>query len=229
MAYQKIQDLQVSDQPRQILYSQGKELLRVEDVLAILIGTGIRKHSALDLARDILRRVDGDLNLLGRWGLDEFRLIKGIGLAKAAVLVAALELGRRRMEYVARQTVEVVRTSNDASRLLKPHLADLNHEEFWVIFLNRAARLIKMECISRGGLAGTVVDTKLIMKSALQLQASSLILAHNHPSGQLSPSQADRIITQKLIAAASSLDTIIADHLILNSSNFISFADEGWL
>ncbi len=229
MAYQKIQDLQVSDQPRQILYAQGKDLLRVEEVLAILIGTGIRERSALDLAREILHHVKGDLNLLGRWGLDEFQRVKGIGQAKAAVLVAALELGRRRMEFVAMQSVEVVRSSSDAYQLLKPHLADLNHEEFWVIYLNRAARLIKKECVSRGGLAGTVVDSKLILKAALQLQASSLILAHNHPSGQLSPSQADKLVTQKLVSAADSLDMIISDHLILNSSSYVSFADEGWL
>ena len=229
MAYQKIQDLQISDQPRQILYAQGKDLLRVEEVLAILIGTGIRERSALDLAREILHQVEGDLNLLGRWGLAEFQRVKGIGQAKAAVLVAALELGRRRMEFVALQSVEVVRSSRDAYQLLKPHLSDLNHEEFWVIYLNRAARLIKKECVSRGGLAGTIVDSKLIMKAALQLQASSLILAHNHPSGQLNPSQADKHVTQKLISAAGSLDMIISDHLILTSTSYISFADEGWL
>ncbi|MEY4646319.1 MAG: hypothetical protein RIQ98_155 [Bacteroidota bacterium] len=229
MAYQKIHDLQVSEQPRQILYAQGKDLLRVEEVLAILIGTGIRERSALDLAREILQHVEGDLNLLGRWGLIEFQRVKGIGQAKAAVLVAALELGRRRMEFVAMQSVEVVRSSMDAYQLLKPHLADLNHEEFWVIYLNRAARLIKKECVSRGGLSGTVVDSKMILKAALQLQASSLILAHNHPSGQLSPSQADKHVTQKLISAAGSLDMIISDHLILTSTSYVSFADEGWL
>jgi len=229
MAYQKIQDLQESDQPRQILYTQGKDQLRVEDVLAILIGTGIRECSALDLARAVLRQVNGDLNVLGRWGVDEFQRIRGIGRAKAAVLVAALELGRRRMEYVAMQSVEVIRTSKDAYQLLKPHLADLNHEEFWVIYLNRAARLIRKACVSRGGLSGTVVDSKLILKAALQLQASSLILAHNHPSGQLNPSHADKQVTQKLISAASSLDMIIADHLILNGTSYVSFADEGWL
>ncbi len=229
MTYQRIQDLLVSDQPRQILYSQGKELLRVEDVLAILIGTGIRDASALDLAREIVKRVDGDLHVLGRWGIAEFRQVKGIGQAKAAVLVAAMELGRRRMDYVARQSVEVVRSSVDAFHLVRPHLADLNHEEFWVLYLNRAARLIRKECVSRGGMAGTVVDAKLILKSALQFQASTLILAHNHPSGQLSPSQADKQVTQKLILAAESLDMIIADHLILNASSYVSFADEGWL
>ena len=202
MTYQKIQDLQVADQPRQILYTQGKELLRLEDILAILIGTGIRDKSALDLAREILFQVEGDVSVLGRWGFNEFQRIKGIGRAKAAVLVAALELGRRRMEFIATQSIEAVRTSKEAYQHFKPHLEDLNHEEFWVLYLNRAARLIKKECVSRGGLSGTVVDSKLILKSALQLQASTLILAHNHPSGQLNPSQADKLITQKLITAA---------------------------
>ena len=229
MSYQKIHDLLASERPREILFTKGRETLRLEDILAILIGTGIRDHSALDLAREMMRQVDGDLALLGRWGLPEYRKIKGIGKAKAAVLVAAMELGRRRMEYVATTTIESVRNSKDAFELFKPHLSDLNHEEFWVIYLNRAARLLKKECVSRGGTAGTVVDIKLIFKAALHLQASSLILAHNHPSGQLHPSVADKNLTNRMIDAAKSLDMLIADHLIVNSHTYVSFADEGWM
>lgn len=229
MTYQKIQDLLESDRPREILFSKGRETLRLEEILAILIGSGIRDHSALDLAREMLRQVDGDLAMLGRWGLPEYRKIKGIGAAKAAVLVAAMELGRRRMDYTANSTVDRVRQSADAYDLLKSHLADLVHEEFWVIYLNRAARMIKKECISRGGIAGTVVDIKLILKSAIHLQASSLILAHNHPSGHLQPSEADKQLTNRMLAAAKSVDMLVADHLIISASAYVSFADEGWL
>ncbi|MFD3275927.1 RadC family protein [Aquirufa echingensis] len=229
MTYQKIQDLLESDRPREILFSKGRETLRLEEILAILIGSGIRDHSALDLAREMLRQVDGDLAMLGRWGLPEYRKIKGIGAAKAAVLVAAMELGRRRMDYTANSTVDRVRQSADAYDLLKSHLSDLVHEEFWVIYLNRAARMIKKECISRGGIAGTVVDIKLILKSAIHLQASSLILAHNHPSGHLQPSEADKQLTNRMLAAAKSVDMLVSDHLIISASTYVSFADEGWL
>jgi DNA repair protein RadC len=229
MAYQKIQDLLAEDRPREILFSKGRETLRLEEILAILIGTGIRDHSALDLAREMIHQVDGDVAKLGRWGLSDYRKIKGIGYAKAAVLVAAMELGRRRMDYQAHVTVDRIRQSADAYDLLKSHLADLIHEEFWVIYLNRAARMIKKECISRGGIAGTVVDIKLILKSAIHLQASSLILAHNHPSGQLQPSEADKQLTNRMLVAAKSLDMLVADHLILNASTYVSFADEGWI
>lgn len=229
MAYQKIQDLLAEDRPREILFSKGRETLRLEEILAILIGTGIRDHSALDLAREMIHQVGGDVAKLGRWGLSDYRKIKGIGYAKAAVLVAAMELGRRRMDYQAHVTVDRIRQSADAYDLLKSHLADLIHEEFWVIYLNRAARMIKKECISRGGIAGTVVDIKLILKSAIHLQASSLILAHNHPSGQLQPSEADKQLTNRMLVAAKSVDMLVADHLIINASTYVSFADEGWI
>jgi DNA repair protein RadC len=229
MAYQKIQDLLAEDRPREILFSKGRETLRLEEILAILIGTGIRDHSALDLAREMIHQVEGDVAKLGRWGLSDYRKIKGIGYAKAAVLVAAMELGRRRMDYQAHVTVDRIRQSADAYDLLKSHLADLIHEEFWVIYLNRAARMIKKECISRGGIAGTVVDIKLILKSAIHLQASSLILAHNHPSGQLQPSEADKQLTNRMLVAAKSVDMLVADHLIINASTYVSFADEGWI
>ncbi len=229
MAHQKIQDLVASDRPREILASKGRELLRLEEILAILIGTGIRDHSALDLAREMMRQVDGDLALLGRWGLPEYCKIKGIGEAKATVLVAAMELGRRRMDFTAQSTVDRIRQSVDAYDLLKAHLSDLPHEEFWVIYLNRAARVIKKECISRGGITGTVVDIKLILKSAIHLQASSLILAHNHPSGHLHPSEADKQLTNRMLAAAKSVDMLVADHLIISASTYVSFADEGWM
>lgn len=229
MTQQRIQDLFVSDQPREILFKKGRDVLRTEEILAILIGTGIRDKSALHLARELLKEVDGDLSALSRWGLPEYSKIKGIGQAKAAVLIASMELGRRRVELTASSTVSRVRQSADAYDLLKSHLGDLNHEEFWVIYLNRAARLIKKECISRGGTAGTVVDIKLILKAALHVQASSLILAHNHPSGQLQPSEADKSLTRRMLDAARSVDIQVADHLILNANTYVSFADEGWL
>jgi DNA repair protein RadC len=229
MASRKIQDLLTSDQPREILLSKGRHVLRIDEILAILLATGTREKSALEIARELIYLVEGDLGVLGRWGLPEYRKIKGIGLAKAAVLIAAMELGRRRIDFVATTSVDSIRTSADAYLLLKSHLSDLGHEEFWVIYLNRAARVLKKECISRGGITGTIVDIKIIMKAALHLQASSLIIAHNHPSGQLQPSLADKQLTLRLVAAAISLDMTVADHLILNASTYVSFADEGWM
>jgi len=225
----KISALRVEERPREILVTQGKEFLRLEELLAILIGSGIPSLSALGIAQGILASIDFDLNQLGRFTIADFMNFKGIGRAKASILIAALELGRRRAAFHLPEDVPFIRSSKDSHQLLSPKFVDLGHEEFWVLHLNRAARLIKMERISTGGIAGTVVDVKMIFKSAIGQQASTLILAHNHPSGQKKPSQSDREITKKLIEAGKLFEITVADHLIFAGDSYVSFADEGWM
>ena len=225
----KISAMRVEERPREILATQGQEFLRVDELLAILIGSGIPSHSAISIAQAILTSIDFDLNRLGRFTFSDFRQFKGIGAARAAILIAALELGRRRINFLNPNEVPLIRNSTDAFHLIHSKFMDLSHEEFWVIHLNRAARLIKFERISTGGIAGTVVDVKMIFKSAIGFQTSTLILAHNHPSGQKQPSTADREITKKLVEAGKLFEITVADHLIVVSDSYVSFADEGWL
>jgi DNA repair protein RadC len=225
----KISALRVEDRPREILASQGKEFLRLEELLAILIGSGIPSLSALGIAQSILETIDFDLNRLGLFTTSDFMNFRGIGVARASILIAALELGRRRAAFHLPNDIPFVRSSKDAYDLFQPKFLDLGHEEFWVIHLNRAARLLKIERISTGGIAGTVVDVKMIFKSAIGQQASSLILAHNHPSGQKKPSQADRDITKKIVEAGRLFEIAVADHLIMAGNTYVSFADEGWM
>jgi DNA repair protein RadC len=225
----KISALRVEERPREILVSQGKEFLRLEELLAILIGSGIPSLSAIGIAQVILESIDFDLNQLGRFTIADFMKFRGIGRARASILIAALELGRRRASFRLPEDISSIRSSGDAFQLLKPKFLDLGHEEFWVLHLNRAARVIKLERISTGGIAGTVVDIKMIYKSAIALQASTLILAHNHPSGQKQASQSDREITKKLIEAGKLFEITVADHLIIAADSYVSFADEGWM
>lgn len=225
----KISALRVEERPREILAAQGKEFLRIEELLAILIGSGIPSLSAIGIAQVILNSIDFDLNQLGRFTMTDFMQFRGIGRARASILIAAMELGRRRASFLLPDEVPFIRSSKDAFQLFRPKFMDLGHEEFWVLHLNRAARLIKMERISTGGIAGTVVDVKMIFKSAIGQQASTLILAHNHPSGQKQPSQLDREITKKLIDAGRLFEITVADHLIMAADSYVSFADEGWM
>ncbi|MCZ2481092.1 RadC family protein [Aquirufa nivalisilvae] len=224
-----IKELKVEDRPREKLNLVGKDLLGVDELLAILIHSGIPNKSALQMANELLNSIGGNLSTLGRFSLHDFMKFKGMGKAKATMLVAAMELGRRRMSYEASQAVQVIQSSKDAYRLFHPHLFDLNHEEFWVMHLNRASSLLKMQRLSMGGVAGTSVDLKLLFKSALDTISSSLIIAHNHPSGQLKPSKADRELTQRIVEAGKMLDIQILDHLIITAQGYFSFADEGCL
>jgi DNA repair protein RadC len=226
---EKIKEIRLDERPRELMARMGKDTLRIDEILSLLIGSGIPNKSALDLSKDILNSIKGDLNKLGRFNQFDFMKFKGIGIAKSAVLVAALELGRRRMAFESTQRDDIILASKDAYNLLRPHLSDLGHEEFWIIHLNRASRLIKLEKFSVGGVAGTAVDIKLLFKSAIEQTSSAIILAHNHPSGQLQPSQADKVLTQKIIEAASLFEIHISDHLIVASENYFSFADEGIL
>ena len=225
----KISALRVEERPREILSSQGKEFLRLDELLAILIGSGLPSLSAIGIAQAILESIGSDLDRLGRFSVSDFTQFRGIGNAKASVLIAALELGRRRAAYLIPEDVPIIRSSQDAFRILYAKFMDIGHEEFWVIHLNRAARVLKLERISTGGLAGTVVDVKMIYKSAISLQSSTLILAHNHPSGQKQASKADREITHKIIEAGKLFEITVADHLILTGNSYVSFADSGWM
>lgn len=225
----KIKEIRLEERPRELMAIKGKDTLRIEEILSLLIGSGIPNKSALDLSKDILNSIQGDLNKLGRFNQFDFMKFKGIGKAKSSVLVAALELGRRRMVFEVTNQIDTILASKDAYNLLRPHLSDLSHEEFWIIHLNRASRLIKLEKFSVGGVAGTSVDLKLLFKSALEQTSSAIILAHNHPSGQLNPSTADKHLTKKIIEAAGLFEIQISDHLIVSSDTYFSFADEGIL
>lgn len=216
------------DRPREKLLLKGKASLSDAELLGILIATGIQNMTAVDIAKVILQSVQNDLNQLARLSVKDLAKFKGIGEAKAITIVSALELGRRKK---ATESVEKpkIRSSNDAYEVLRPYLSDLSHEEFWIILLNRANEVIKCEKVSSGGVSGTVADPKIIFKYALENLASAIILSHNHPSGNLSPSQADKDLTKKLKAAGNNLDIPVLDHLIFTDKTYFSFADEGIL
>ncbi|GAB2770045.1 DNA repair protein RadC [Rhabdobacter roseus] len=214
------------DRPREKLLLKGKAALTDAELIAILIGSGTVELSAVDVAKMILGSAGNNLNELARHGVKELTKIKGIGEAKAITIVAALELGRRRKESTMLRRRRIG-SSLDAYEEMKPYLLDKPHEEFWILLLNRANEVLRPVQISTGGVAGTVADPKMIFKHALEQLASSIILFHNHPSGNLSPSQADRDLTRKLKEAGRMLDLPVLDHLIFTDSGYYSFADEG--
>jgi len=216
------------DRPREKLLLKGRAALSDAELIAILLGSGTRDLSAVDLAKQILGSVGNDLHELGRLSVADLAKFRGIGEAKAISIVAALELGRRRREQEPRPRNRIT-GSRDAYEVMKPHLLDKPHEEFWILLLNRANEVIRPVQISAGGVAGTVADPKLIFKYALEHLASALILFHNHPSGNLLPSQADKDLTRKLKEAGRLLDLPVLDHLIFTDRAYFSFADEGIL
>lgn len=216
------------DRPREKLLLKGKNALSDAELLAILLGSGSREETAVGLAQRILNAQDNNLDELGKRSLDNLMEFKGIGEAKAITIVAALELGRRRQLSDVKERPQI-RSSQDAYNVIAPMLMDLPHEEFWILLLNRANRVLQREQISLGGTAGTVVDAKIIFRKALAGQASSIILAHNHPSGSRKPSQQDVEVTRKLKQAGETLDISVLDHLIVADKGYYSFADEGVL
>lgn len=224
-----IRDLGPTDRPRERLLRQGVAALSDAELLALLLVSGTRGSSVLQVARRLLSAVNHDLHALARLELADLTRHAGVGPAKAARLLAALELSRRRRAFGPRQW-PVLDTSADAYRYLRPRLADLNHEEFYVLCLNRANELLGGERISSGGVTATVADAKRIFRSALRFGgAVSLVLAHNHPSGQAFPSAADLALTRKICAGARQLDLFVLDHLIVAGENYYSFGDEGTL
>lgn len=215
-----------SDRPREKLLQKGKAALSDAELLAILIGSGSRNESAVDLCRKILSDAGDSLNELGKLTVDQLLRYRGIGEAKAVAIAAAMELGRRRR---SEEALEKKKISSSASvfELLQPDIGELPHEEFHVLYLNNSNRVIKKEQLSKGGITGTLVDVRLAMKRSIELGATALILAHNHPSGNLSPSSADKQLTQKLKTAGESLDIKVLDHVIVTEKSYFSFADEG--
>ncbi|HLC83743.1 MAG TPA: DNA repair protein RadC [Bacteroidia bacterium] len=216
------------DRPREKLMEKGRHVLTEAELIAILIGSGSRDETAVELSKRILSSVGNNLNDLGKLSVSELIKFKGIGEAKAISVMAALELGRRRKEaeLVKRDKISV---SKDVYDIMKPILLDLPHEEFWLLILNRANLVIKKELISRGGVSGTVVDTKIIFKAAVGHYASSIIICHNHPSGNLKPSEADIRITKNIKDAGKLMEIPLLDHLIITENGFYSFVDEGMM
>jgi DNA repair protein RadC len=214
------------DRPREKLVLKGKSALTDAELLAILLGTGTRTMSAVDLGKKILQHAGNDLHQLARHTIKDLVKVRGIGAAKAITIIAAMELGRRRKDLEAGEKPKIG-GSQDAYELLKSDLLDIPHEEFWVILLNRANRVVRKYQISQGGVAGTVADPKIIFKVALDDLASGVILAHNHPSGNLTASQADIDLTKKLVAGGKLLEIQVMDHLIIAGQKYFSFADEG--
>lgn len=214
------------DKPREKLTMKGPDSLSDSELLAILIGTGSHSRSALDIAREVLQI--GSLSELGRKSLSQLRKVKGIGPAKAVTIAAALELGRRRVRLPA-ETRMSIRSSRDIAEYLKVSLQDLSHEVFGIVFLNRANKIRHFEIISRGGITGTVADPRIILKKALETEATSIVLTHNHPSGNLKPSRADEEITNKIKQAAAFMDITVLDHIIVSEEGYFSFADEGMM
>lgn len=214
------------DQPREKLLYKGKAALSDAELLAILIGSGNRDESAVALCQRIFASVNNNLSELGRLSITQLMEFKGIGEAKAITIVAALELGRRRRGEEALEKKKIT-SSKSVFELMQPIIGELEHEEFWIIFLNNSNKVIDKKQLSKGGITGTLVDVRLVLKYALEVGATGLILAHNHPSGTLKPSEADKSLTNKLKMASESLDIKVLDHLIVTEKAYFSFADEG--
>lgn len=212
------------DRPREKLARRGKEQLSNSELLAILLGAGNRDESAVALSKRILVSVNNNLNELGKLTIQELEKFKGIGKAKAIAIVAAIELGKRRNSENI-QDKEVITSSNAVYKLMQPLIGELPHEEFWVLYLNNSNKVLQREQLSKGGITGTLVDVRLVLKTAIQIGAVSIVLCHNHPSGTLIPSAADKSITTKMINACQSLDIKVIDHVILVENDYFSFAD----
>ena len=220
-----IKEWNADDRPREKMLAKGISALSDAELLAILISTGTKSQSALDLARAVLSSADNNLHLLGKHTVNDFTKIDGIGEAKAVTIMAALELGRRRRESDLER--KEIKLSSDVCELMQPIIGDLPHEEFWVLFLNRSNKVIDKALISSGGVSGTTVDVRIIMKKAIERLASSLILVHNHPSGNLTVSAEDKNITKRIVDAAKLLDMNVMDHVIIGDKKHISLHDSG--
>lgn len=217
-----------ADRPREKLLLQGRRQLTDAELIAILIGSGNKNETAVDLSKRILNSCQNDLHKLAQLGVKELSRFKGIGEAKAITIVAALELGRRRKEAEPAEIQKVI-SSRDAHNVIKADLSDLPHEEFWILLLNRANIVIGKHFVSKGGQAGTVVDPKIVFKIALEHGASSIVLIHNHPSGSLKPSTEDVNITKKLMELGRMMEIAIHDHIIVYNDTFLSLADESYV
>ena len=222
----KITDWAAGDRPREKLIEKGTSSLSDAELLGILISSGTKDKSAVDLGRELLCMANNNLNNLAKLSVSDLRKIHGIGPARAVTIAAALELGRRRKFAEAEDTVQI-KASKDVADIFQPILSDLSHEEFWILYLNRSNKVISRMKLSQGGVSGTVTDVRIVMKKAVELLASGIILCHNHPSGNLNPSDADSKITQKIKEAGSLMDIQLLDHLIISDKDYYSFADNG--
>ncbi len=221
-----IKQLAEDDRPREKMVQIGRQTLSDAELLAILLGSGNRSETAVQLARRILAAHENSINRLAKAPMSDLRKFKGVGMAKAVTISAAFELGRRRKEDDTPERKKIT-SSLSAFEILKKRLQDLPHEEFWVLFMNRANQVLKEVCFSKGGIAGTVVDVRLICREALEQHSSGIIIAHNHPSGQVNPSEQDKQITRKLKDALRMFEISLLDHLIIGDQNYLSFSDEG--
>jgi DNA repair protein RadC len=220
-----IKDWSDDDRPREKLMLKGKDALSDAELIAILIGSGSRNESAVDLSKRILASAD-NLNALGKMSISQLINFKGIGEAKAITIIAALELGRRRRKEDIIELTKII-SSKNVFEIMQPIIGELAHEEFWVLFLNNSNKVISKSQLSKGGIEGTIVDARMVFKLALETGATGLILCHNHPSGALLPSEADKEITKKLKMAGECLDVKVLDYLIITETKYYSFVDEG--
>ena len=217
----------LEDRPREKLSIKGRNSLSDAELIAILLGCGTREESAVELAKRTMKSINNNLNSLSELSIKDLQKFRGVGEAKAIVIAAAIELGRRRQASEAMELPQIS-NSRDAFKILSPMVMDLAHEEFWILALNRANKVIGKVCISVGGLSGTLVDTKKLFQKALEFErVNALILCHNHPSGNLCPSESDIALTKKIIASGNMLDIKILDHLIISGHKYLSFVDEG--
>ncbi|MDL2252073.1 DNA repair protein RadC [Odoribacter sp. OttesenSCG-928-J03] len=217
------------ERPREKLQKNGSTQLSTNELIAVILRSGQKGESALDLSRRILADCDNSLNKLARLQIDDLvKRYKGIGVAKAAGLIAAVELGRRRAFQLADEIVQIS-SSIDVYNHIAPFLKDLEHEEFWVIYLNRANTILGSEKLSSGGISGTVMDIRILFRKAIDRKACAIIAVHNHPGGTLLPGGNDRFVTQKMKEAGKILDVTLLDHLIVGGEGYYSFLDEGQL
>jgi len=216
------------DRPREKLLAKGKTSLSDAELIAILIGSGNRQESAVALSKRILQSVSGNINELAKLSVEKLIKFKGIGDAKAIAIITALEIGKRRQLEIALEKPQIT-SSKDVFNLMQPVIGDLEHEEFWVLFLNNSNKVLAKSQISKGGLTATIVDIRLLFKRALELASVGIIVCHNHPSGKLQPSTADKQLTQKIKEAGCTLDIKLLDHLIITEKVYFSFADDGVL
>ncbi|MFV0531352.1 MAG: RadC family protein [Flavobacteriales bacterium] len=223
-----IKEWSVDDRPREKLISKGKESLSKRELIAILIGSGTRKESALDLAQRILDSVNHNLHNLARLSVSDLCQFHGIGHAKAISIITALEIGRRRLLEKANQKTKITH-SQDLFELMSPLLSDLIEEQFWIIYLDHRLQVLHQKMVSSGGFTQTIVDTRKIFKYALECNATQIVLVHNHPTGNTTPSLSDKELTQKVKKAGEFIDITVVDHIIIAQNNYLSFADEDLL
>ena len=218
----------IDDRPREKLIAKGHHSLSDSELIAILIGSGNKQESAVALSKRILASVDNNLNELAKISIEQLTGFKGIGEAKAIAIITAITLGKR-LQIERALVKPFITSSKSVYKIMQPKIGNLQHEEFWVLFLNNSNKVINMLQLSKGGVTGTTVDIRILFKKAMELLSIGIIVCHNHPSGKLVPSEADKKLTQKIKKASKTLDIKLLDHLIITEKHYLSFADEGIL